>query len=188
MNKVLLNTTKILLFAGIFGLNIACQNNKGGEASADKKLGAETNVSLKNNKASAENQVQDNKQPASDIPTPAKGEEPAFKFETIEHNFGQIKEGQIVKHTFKFKNIGKSPLVIKDATATCGCTVPKKPQNPIAPGGDGEIEVEFNSSGKSGVQEKDITVTANTIPAETKLKIKGTVDNISQMQGPLQKK
>ncbi len=179
MNKMFLNSAKTCFLMALLTINIACQK--------DNKE-TETTKTEDKKEASASTEQKDVKQPVSDTPTPEKGEEPVFQFAGTEHNFGEIKEGQVVKHTFKFKNVGKSPLVIKDATATCGCTVPKKPQNPIAPGGEGEIEVEFNSQGKSGVQEKDITVTANTIPAQAVLKIKGSVNSIATMQGPLQKK
>lgn len=100
----------------------------------------------------------------------------AFAFEKMEYDFGTVKDGAIVEHTFKFKNTGEVPLVIKSATATCGCTVPKKPEHPIAPGETGEIQVRFDSSNKPGAQNKTVTVTANTNPAITRLVIKGNVE------------
>ena len=88
-----------------------------------------------------------------------------------EYNFGTINQGEVVSHTFKFKNTGSEPLIITDAKATCGCTVPKKPNEPIAPGETGELVVEFNSAGKSGAQTKQVTVTANTNPPQSFIRI-----------------
>jgi hypothetical protein len=98
-----------------------------------------------------------------------------LSFEKVEHDFGTIKEGEIVQHIFKFKNSGNSPLVITNASGTCGCTVPEWPKEPIAPGKSGEIKVSFNSKGKSGVEEKEVYVMANTIPNKTTVRIKSLV-------------
>ncbi|TXK52892.1 DUF1573 domain-containing protein [Pontibacter qinzhouensis] len=97
-------------------------------------------------------------------------------FEEKEHNFGTIKQGEVVNHTFKFTNTGTTPLVIESASATCGCTVPQPPKDPIAPGQSGEIKVQFNSTGKSGQQQPVITVRANTEPNIVQLSLKGTVE------------
>jgi hypothetical protein len=92
------------------------------------------------------------------------------------HDFGSITEGEKVEHTFKFTNTGDADLVISSATASCGCTIPSPPKEPIAPGEDGEIKVEFNSAGKSAMQTKDITILANTNPVKTILQIKVFVE------------
>lgn len=97
-------------------------------------------------------------------------------FEETDFDFGSIKEGEKVKHTYKFKNTGKEPLVISSAKGSCGCTVPKWPSEPIAPGGTGQIDVEFDSKGKPGKQTKRVTVVANTEPAQTFLNISGNVE------------
>lgn len=98
-----------------------------------------------------------------------------IKFKETEHNFGTVTAGDTVRHTFSFTNTGKGPLVIATATASCGCTVPDYPREPIAPGGTGEIAVVFNTSGKLGEQNKTVTVTANTNPSNTELLLKGKV-------------
>jgi hypothetical protein len=67
-------------------------------------------------------------------------------FEDTSFNFGNIKQGDKVKHTFKFTNSGKNPLLIVNSFGTCGCTVPDYPKNPIKPGESGVINVVFNSS------------------------------------------
>jgi hypothetical protein len=100
---------------------------------------------------------------------------PVMKFEKDTHDFGKIKEGEKVTYAFKFTNTGKSPLIIKDAVATCGCTKPEWPTTPIQPGADGEIKVTFNSAAKMGLQDKQITVTANTVPAQSMVHLIGEV-------------
>ncbi len=112
---------------------------------------------------------------------------PVFSFDQSEFNFGQANEGDIVKHAFTFTNTGKSPLIIANATASCGCTVPEWSKEPIAPGQKGQINVEFNTQGKPGMQNKTVTVTANTNPAITTLKIAGSVKGTStnNMMGPV---
>lgn len=90
-------------------------------------------------------------------------------------DFGTVDEGDIVKHVFKFKNIGTEPLVISNCKGSCGCTVPTWPKEPVPPGASAEINVEFNSKGKVGSQSKRVTVTANTNPTETFLEIRGEV-------------
>ncbi len=77
-------------------------------------------------------------------------------------NFGKVTDGEKVMITFHFKNTGTKPLIIAGAQASCGCTVPSKPEEPIAPGAEGEIKAEFNSSGRVGKATKNITVTCNT--------------------------
>ena len=101
-------------------------------------------------------------------------------FEESEYNFGEVKEGDVVKHIFKFTNTGKVPLLINNAKSTCGCTIPKWPKNFIEPGESGEIAVEFNTSGKSGFQEKPVTITANTYPSATRIYLRGFVNEANQ--------
>ncbi len=96
---------------------------------------------------------------------------PVLSFEEVEHDFGTITEGDKVEYTFKFTNTGKSNLIIDNASAQCGCTIPNWPKEPIAPGAKGEIHVEFNSAHKSGLTNKVVTVNANTIPSATTVKI-----------------
>ncbi len=100
---------------------------------------------------------------------------PVMKFVENEHDFGDIKPGAVVNHTFTFKNTGEAPLIIESATAACGCTVPNYPKEPIAPGKEGKIDVQFNSQGKSGQQNKKVTIRANTQPNITELTIKTNI-------------
>jgi hypothetical protein len=100
---------------------------------------------------------------------------PVMKFEFDTHDFGKIKQGDKTTYEFKFTNTGKSPLVISNATATCGCTTPEWPHTPVKPGDSGVIKVTFNSTGKSGLQDKLITVTGNTVPERTSVHLIGEV-------------
>lgn len=100
---------------------------------------------------------------------------PVIEFEQDEFDFGKVAQGQKVMHTFKFKNTGKSDLVIMSVKPTCGCTVPSDwTKEPIKPGEGGEIKVEYDGSG-NGVVKKLITVNANTKPSYNKLYLKGEV-------------
>lgn len=92
-------------------------------------------------------------------------------FEEKVYNFGNIKQGEIVSHSFVFKNTGNADLVITNTKTTCGCTVPDYPKSPIKVGEKAKIEVKFDSAGKSGLVEKEITIVANTVPTETVIKI-----------------
>jgi hypothetical protein len=100
---------------------------------------------------------------------------PAMKFDTEAHDFGKIKQGDKVTYEYKYTNTGKSPLIIKEAYATCGCTTPEVAKEPIQPGQASSVKVTFNSAGKSGLQDKLITVVANTVPAENRVHLTGEV-------------
>lgn len=105
----------------------------------------------------------------------SQNELPIFSFEVEEWNFGAIRDGDVVDHDFTFTNTGKAPLIISSAQGSCGCTVPKYSNEPIAPGSDGVISVQFNSKGKVGSQEKTVTLSANTVPNTKILKIRAQV-------------
>ncbi len=98
-----------------------------------------------------------------------------IKWEETSHDFGNIAEGDRAEYTFKFTNVGSEPLIIENCKAGCGCTVPTWPKEPILPGKSDLIKVSFNSSGKPGMQSKDVTVTANTENINSKLTIKANV-------------
>jgi plastocyanin len=104
------------------------------------------------------------------------GDGPVMKFDKETHDFGKIKAGDKVTYEFKFTNTGKSPLIISDAVASCGCTKPEWPKTPIKPGENAAIKVTFNSAGKVGLQDKQITITANTNPAQNLVHLIGEVE------------
>ena len=88
-------------------------------------------------------------------------------FEKKTHDFGDIAQGDKVEHTFYFTNTGNEPLIITNVQVSCGCTVPKGwPRDPIPPGGKGELTVSFNSAGKSGRQNKPVTIISNAVNPE----------------------
>jgi hypothetical protein len=101
---------------------------------------------------------------------------PEFKFEIEEYNYGTIKQGDKVTYDFNFVNTGKEPLIISEAHGSCGCTVPSWPKEPIAKGGKGSIHVEFNSTGKMGMQDKTVTITSNAKSGQKVLHLKGNVE------------
>lgn len=103
------------------------------------------------------------------------GKVPVMTFEEKEFDFGTIKEGDKVEHVFTFKNTGESDLVITDAKASCGCTVPDYKKEPIKPGETSTMKVTFDSTGKPGLQQKTVTISANTATGSELLTIKTNV-------------
>ncbi len=83
-------------------------------------------------------------------------------FDDTEFNFGDIKQGEKVEHTFKISNHGKSDLVIRDVKASCGCTAVKPDKNIIKPGESTSMKAIFNSAGKTGRQNKTISIITNS--------------------------
>ena len=116
----------------------------------------------------------DNPNVASDTEAP-NPDAPVLTFAENQFDFGDIKPDSKVQHTFKFTNTGKTPLLIADATASCGCTTPSWTKEAVAPGATGEMEVQFDSRGKQGLISKQVTVRANTQPSTTTIYIKGNV-------------
>lgn len=101
---------------------------------------------------------------------------PIMSFEKSEHDFGTIEQNTPQETIFKFTNTGTGPLIITDASSSCGCTVPEYPKNtPVAPGESGELLVKFNGSGQNQVT-KTITVKANTASGSEVLRIKAFVN------------
>lgn len=96
-----------------------------------------------------------------------------------DHNFGTVKEGDVIETSFKVTNSGTEPLVITSCKASCGCTTPVCPTSPIAPGQSVDIPVRFDTKGKPGNQSKDVTITANTVPAQSKFRIHGVVEKVA---------
>jgi len=109
--------------------------------------------------------------------TPAqKADAAKVEFASKTWNLVNVKSGAKVTYDFKFTNKGKSPLVIRKAFASCGCTVAQYDSKPIAPGKSGSIKVSFDSKGKEGTQNKTVTVISNDpVDSKTILWIKGTV-------------
>ena len=87
---------------------------------------------------------------------------PVLQWEHNSFDFGDLPAGKKVIHEYKFKNTGSLPLIISNVLVTCGCTIPEWPKAPIPPRKSGVIKVFFNSSGKSGMQNKTITILTNS--------------------------
>ncbi len=92
------------------------------------------------------------------------------------YDFGKAAEGTKVAFNYRFKNTGKKPLVISAAHASCGCTVPEKPEEPIQPGETGILKVVFNTADRPGPAHKTITVVSNAYPGFPTLLLKGEVE------------
>jgi len=149
---------RVIIIASIACVSLIACNQNSGESESE----GEVSTDLVNNPATAEGE--------EDTETL-----PQMEFEQKAIDFGEVSQGEKVKRRFRFKNTGKSNLIISDAKGSCGCTVPRWPKQPIRPGQEGEIEVVFDSNGKSGRQHKTVTLVANTVPNKTVLALKGDV-------------
>ena len=104
-----------------------------------------------------------------------------FKFEQETIDYGKIVKGSEGERTFVFTNVGDAPLIIQSIKSSCGCTVPKKPENPIMPGEKGEIKVSYDTKRIGGFS-KQITILSNAITARKIVKIKGLVSNVALLE------
>ena len=107
---------------------------------------------------------------------------PIISFYKTIHKYGTIEQGDKVEYKFRFKNAGKSELVVMDATASCGCTKPSYPFIPIEPGGEGYIGVIFDSKGKLGRQKPSVVITTNADPASYTIYLEGYVDSADKVE------
>lgn len=93
---------------------------------------------------------------------------PMLTWEESAFDFGDIRQGDKVEHTFKFTNTGSEPLIITNVSTQCGCTAPRGwPRDPVMPGDKGEIIIAFNSAGKIGRQNKVATVISNAVNSKS---------------------
>lgn len=93
------------------------------------------------------------------------------------YDFGKVTDGESVSYNYRFRNTGNKPLVIASASASCGCTVPEKPEEPIKPGETGVLKVVFNSEGRVGPAHKEIRVVSNAYPSFPVIVLTGIVEN-----------
>ena len=98
-----------------------------------------------------------------------------ISFAEEKFNFGELEEGPKVSHEFTFVNTGKEPLVLTNVKASCGCTTPSWPKDPILPGEEGVILVTYNTSKRPGSFNKSITITSNALTASKVIFISGNV-------------
>ena len=113
---------------------------------------------------------------------PAQDNQAQIKFDKVSHDFGTFSESNPVQECiFTFTNVGQAPLVINQAVASCGCTVPSYTKEPIAPGKTGAIKVTYNGKGKfPGHFKKSITVRTNGKPEMSRLYVEGTMEEAKQ--------
>lgn len=106
---------------------------------------------------------------------PKPREKGEMKFEHTRHNFGIFaQDTAVVSHDFVFTNVGKAPLIIHQASASCGCTVPEYTLEPIKPGEKGKITVTYNGKGRRpGVFRKSITIHNNGKVTPMRIYIEG---------------
>lgn len=154
-----------LLATMLIALMASCQNS-------NSDVREQARQAIENNAVQPADQAVQPAAQTAEVPT---GPTTEISFEETEFDFGTITEGEKVSHTYKFKNTGDEPLILSDAKGSCGCTVPKWPREPIAPGDMAEIVVEFNSKNKRGKKNQKVTITANTNPPQTFIYLKGEV-------------
>ncbi|MFY7787453.1 MAG: DUF1573 domain-containing protein [Thermoflexibacteraceae bacterium] len=111
----------------------------------------------------------------------------AFLFDAIEYNFGKVPEGTKVKHTFKFKNVGKQPLIIAEVHPQCGCTSSEYTKRAVMPNETGEITLELDTSNKRGQTEKNARVVANVEGGTVFLFLKGEIQATEPPSAPYAK-
>lgn len=143
------------IVVGFLALLTACSGEKSNGSSGNEQETA-LSTDVINNPATADESVS---------PEDRVKLMPAMQFEYTKHDFGKIHAGEKVSYSFKFTNTGKGDLIITDASASCGCTVPEFPKEPIPPGGTGEIPVSFTKH-QTGNYDKQVTITANTSPSD----------------------
>ncbi len=106
--------------------------------------------------------------------SPEKVDGPGILFQSEIIDYGTIEHNSDGRREFHFVNNGNKPLIIVNATGSCGCTVPTKPTEPIMPGESGIIGVKY-ATDRKGVFTKSVTVTTNASPDPITLTIKGNV-------------
>ncbi len=154
----------------IMSLLWACgEKDKNQEASAKENQSAvtvlnspEQSQTVASYNDQSANTISSSDQTTATQPQPADGKFPVITFEKTTHNFGKVKAGEKVKYNFKFKNTGDAPLIVSAVKPSCGCTVSDWTKTPVPPGGSGSVTLEFDTSGKQGLQSKSATVESNT--------------------------
>jgi len=162
----------LLIFTAVLGVFTACKDRNAEKRIAElesrlaevegKKAAGAANIPA----------VTPGVAPADEKP---EGPLPAFQFQDIDYDFGTIKEGEVVEHTYTFTNNGAAPLIIQSAQGSCGCTASDWTKEPVPVGGTGFVKAKFDSNGKQNIQNKTVTVTANTWPKQTVLRFKAMV-------------
>lgn len=161
MNRMI-STGKCLLISSLVMVLAAC----GGDTQKERPLSKDGLLST---------DLVNNPQSAKGLDTALYNELPTMDFEDSVHDFGLLNEGMKATYGFEFVNNGKTPLIVSAAKGSCGCAVAEYPRDPVAPGASGIIQVLFDTYGKSGHQEKSISVTTNSQRGVHMLYIKADV-------------
>jgi hypothetical protein len=134
-----------------------------------------TEEAPKENKDLLSTELVNNPRSAEGTDTAALNALATMDFKDTVHNFGQLVEGEVATYDFEFTNNGQGPLIISNASGSCGCTVPEYPHEPLAPGKSAIMKVKFNSTEKVGHQEKSVTINTNSKRGTHMLYIKADV-------------
>lgn len=157
----------ILSFAFLFVLMSSCKK--------EVSVANDESTVVDTSKSNIERIIEARKKRMAEKKIPADGKYPVITFKETEFDFGDIKQGEKVEHTFEFTNTGEADLLISTARASCGCTVPEFTEEAVKPGKSGKIKVTFNSAGKKGPTTKTITVVCNTANENEILTIKTNI-------------
>ena len=156
-----------LSFAFLFVLITSCKK--------DVSVANDESTVVDTSKNNIEKIIEERQKQKAEKKIPADGKYPVITFKETEFDFGDIKQGDKVEHTFEFTNTGEADLLISTARASCGCTVPEFTEEAVKPGKSGKIKVTFNSAGKKGPTTKTITVVCNTANENEILTIKTNI-------------
>lgn len=165
-------TKRVLMIVAVVSIAISCKKN---DASSKIDANAVEVEKVPEGTPNPEANIGGPDLPETAAAKPADGKYAVMSFDTKEHDFGNINEGDKVSYTFKFVNTGQADLIISDAKGSCGCTVPEFPKEAIKPGAEGKIKVIFNSANKPNKQRKTVTIHANTISGKEMLTIMADV-------------
>lgn len=102
-------------------------------------------------------------------------EAPVLSLDEEIYDLGEVQAGKTVEKTIAFKNTGKTPLIVKKAKASCGCTIPEYSDKPVAPGEEGSLVVKYTAPAYNGSQMKSVTLTTNTVEGRESFRIKANV-------------
>ncbi len=105
----------------------------------------------------------------------ATGQTAFLKIDNPKHNFGFVREGEVVNMEFVIHNTGKEPLIISETKVECGCTTVEKPSQPIIPGASGIIKVSFDTKNKMDRQDRTVTIISNASNSPSTVRFKGVV-------------
>ncbi len=169
---------KKLLILSVIAACFSCNSSSTGSDAGNTDAGSASGTAPSNEMST---DAIKNPSTASD-PTAQPGALPVMTFKSDEFDFGDIIENQEVETTYEFTNTGNADLLISDCKAACGCTVPNWPHEPIKPGKGGAITVKFNSAGKSGVNNKVVTVINNTKEGSKDLKFRANVQAVKKSE------